>query len=417
MSLDELQSIVTGLSTRMLGVRLDDLPAVVADGLGELCEHFGADRAYALKVDRDFVFELNVEWWAPGVERRTTPVADLPIEAQRFWARTLRSGNVVHIPDVAAADEAAPGAIDALRHDGVRSILFLPLVARGRTVGFLGFEARRSTCRWSEDAIQLMRTVGELFVSAVERGRAEQALEVTARELERRNEELERSNRELEQFASIVSHDLKSPLQVVRGFIELLGNSPEVAGSDRQTYVEAALRGAERMDQLIDNLLAYSRAGQRPASFGAVDLNQLMREVIADSATSIGDADAAVTFEQLPVVQGDPTQLHQLLQNLLSNAVKFRRVDVPAEVHVDASDEGSHWLVRVRDNGIGVDPAHREEIFGMFSRVHGVDRPGSGIGLAVCARVVANHGGRIWVEDGDASGTTFCFTLAKQPAS
>ena len=131
-----------------------------------------------------------------------------------------------------------------------------------------------------------MRTVGELFVSAVERSRAEQALELAARELEQRNEELERSNRELEQFASIVSHDLKSPLQVVRGFVELLGRERRKGhGQPRsQTYVSAALRGAERMDRLIDDLLAYSRAGQRPASFVPIDLNELMSEVLADSA-------------------------------------------------------------------------------------------------------------------------------------
>ena len=156
-----------------------------------------------------------------------------------------------------------------LARDGVNSILFVPLQAREQTIGFMGFEARRSFCSWNDETIALMRTVGELYVSAVDRSRAERALEGAAGELERRNEELERSNRELEQFASIVSHDLKSPLQVVRGFVELLGREAESHGDsgDAQTYVAAALRGATRMDRLIDDLLIYSRAGQRPASF------------------------------------------------------------------------------------------------------------------------------------------------------
>jgi signal transduction histidine kinase len=406
------------MSTRLLGVHLDELPAVVEAGLGELCTYFGVDRAYALKIDENFVFDLNVEWWAPGIPQVTTPVPELPVEAQRFWVRTLRSGKVVHIPDVDDAEGAAAGAVEALKHDGVRSILFLSMLARDATVGFLGLEARRSTCSWSEESIALMRTVGELFVSAVERSRAEQALAMTARELAQRNEELERSNRELEQFASIVSHDLKSPLQVVRGFVELLGRELDQATpTEMQTYVNAALRGAERMDRLIDDLLAYSRAGHRPTRFVPVDLGEVVSEVLADIAALVSDAKASVFVEPLPQVAGDYTQLRQTLQNLINNAVKFRRLDVPAEIRVAATDDSGWWTIRVEDNGIGVERRHREEIFEMFSRVHQGDRPGSGIGLAVCARVVANHNGHIWVEDGPAGGSAFCFTLAKDPAA
>jgi signal transduction histidine kinase len=412
-----LEALVTAMSTRLLGVHLDELPAVVEAGLGELCQYFDVDRAYALKIDENFVFDLNVEWWGAGIPQQATPVTELPTEAQRFWFRSLLSGKVVHIPDVDdAGDAAASDALGALRQDGVKSILFLSMLARGTTVGFLGFEARRTKCSWSEESIALMRTVGELFVSAVERSRAEQALFITARELEQRNQELERSNRELEQFASIVSHDLKSPLQVVRGFVELLGRDLGTATlTETQTYVNAALRGAERMDRLIDDLLAYSRAGQRPTNFVAVDLNQLMNDVLADNASLVSECEASIAVEPLPKVEADPTQVRQLLQNLISNAVKFRRYDVQPAIAVMSSEDSGWWTIRVEDNGIGVERRHREDIFGMFSRVHQEDRPGSGIGLAVCARVVANHNGHIWVEDGPDGGSAFCFTLSKRP--
>ena len=150
-----LEALVTAMSTRLLGVHLDELPAAVQSGLGDLCNYFGVDRSYALKVDEDFVFDLNVEWWAPDVPQQTTAVVDLPIDAQRFWVRTLRSGKVVHLPDVAASGDDAPGVVAALEHDGVQSILFLPLLARGNTVGFLGFEARRERCSWSDESIAL----------------------------------------------------------------------------------------------------------------------------------------------------------------------------------------------------------------------------------------------------------------------
>ena len=417
-----LEDVVTGMSTRFLGAHEQELEGEVTFALQQLCDYFGLDRAYVVKTaTQPQEIELFVEWWGEDVPRTNTPIPQLPIDAQRFWVRTMRGGQPVHVPDVHTdLPDGSEAAMAALAGDGVKSILFVPLRAREEsTVGFMGFEARRNHCSWSDESIALMRTVGELFVGAVDRCRAETELARTAAELEQRNQELERSNSELEQFASIVSHDLKSPLQVVRGFVELLGRQadgdPE-RSSETQTYVAAALRGASRMDRLIDDLLAYSRAGQRPNELVPVDLDVIANEVLADSAALIKDADAVVHVGALPTVPGDPTQLRQLLQNLITNAIKFRRSDVTAEVRVTATDSGDGWTIDVADNGIGIDPEHREEIFGMFSRLQQGDRPGSGIGLAICARVVANHGGRIWVADSDSPGSILRFTLAKHPA-
>ncbi len=411
-----VEDLVTSMSTRFLGTSEEELPSVVEASLGDLCAYFGLDRAYVLKTNEQSPgIDLFVEWWAEGVERAATPISDLPIDAQRFWVRSLRGGRSVHVPDVTRdTPEGGETAMGALQRDGVKSILFVPLHARGAQVGFMGFEGRRRPCRWSDESIALMRTVGELFVSAAERSRAERALALAAAELEQRNAELERSNHELEQFASIVSHDLKSPLQVVRGFVELLGDS-NVQSGDAQTYVAAALRGAARMDRLIDDLLAYSRAGQRPAEFVPVDLDVIAEEVLADSAALISETGAVVSVGPLPTVPGDSTQLRQLLQNLVTNAIKFRRTDVAPEVSVKADDDGDHWTMSVSDNGIGIEPEHRDEIFAMFTRLHHGDRPGSGIGLAICARVVANHGGAIWADGADGGGSCLRFTLSKQP--
>lgn len=416
-----LEDLVTSMSTRFFGVPEHELQEIVEESLGDLCAYFGLDRAYVLKTGDGgpATIDFFVEWWANGVEQQSTPISTLPIDAQRFWLRTLRSGQPVHVPDVNDPPPGGEEAIATLARDGVKSILFVPLQAREQTIGFMGFEARRSYCSWTDETIGLIRTVGELYVSAVDRSRVERALAMTASELERRNEELERSNRELEQFASIVSHDLKSPLQVVRGFVELLGREAESrgAGDDAQTYVSAALRGATRMDRLIDDLLIYSRAGQRPASFVPVELDAIAADVLADSAALIDETDAVVTIDDLPTVEGDPTQLRQLLQNLVTNAIKFRRMEVPASVHVHADDDGDAWTVYVDDNGIGIEPEHREEIFAMFSRLHAGDRPGSGIGLAICARVVANHGGRVQADDSPDGGARLVFTLAKNPSA
>jgi PAS domain S-box-containing protein len=417
-----LEDLVTTMSTRFLGAHEDELPGEVETSLGLLCVYFGLDRAYVLKTDEAGPgIELFVEWWAEGVPRLNTPIPELPVDAQRFWVRSLRAGLPVHVPDVSRdVPSGGESAMTALRGDGVQSILFVPLRARDTQVGFMGFEGRRQPCTWSDESIALMRTAGELFVGAVDRSRAEAALAAAAGELAQRNEELERSNRELEQFASIVSHDLKSPLQVVRGFVELLGRSAESnpdQASEVQTYVAAALRGAARMDRLIDDLLAYSRAGQRPAQLVPVDLDVIASEVLADSAALISETEAVVSVGPLPTVPGDSTQLRQLMQNLVTNAIKFRRVGVTPEVSVTATSADDHWIIDVADNGIGIDAEHREEIFAMFSRLHHGDRPGSGIGLAICARVVANHGGSIWAEDVAREGSLMRFTLSRRPTS
>ena len=417
-----VEDLVTSMSTQFLGAHKEELPEVVESSLRDLCMYFGLDRAYVLKSNEAASgIELFVEWWADGVPRLNTPIPELPIDAQRFWVRSLRAGQPVHVPDVTR--DVPPGgesAVAALRQDGVQSILFVPLRARDTQVGFMGFEGRRQQCTWSDESVALMRTVGELFVGAVDRSQAESALSATAAELEQRNAELERSNRELEQFASIVSHDLKSPLQVVRGFIELLGRQAERdpdRATEIETYVAAALRGAARMDRLIDDLLAYSRAGQRPAELVPIDLDLIAGEVLADSAALIDETEAIVTVGPLPTVPGDATQLRQLLQNLITNAIKFRRIGIRPEVHVSARSKGKHWVIDVADNGIGIDAEHRDEIFAMFTRLHHGDRPGSGIGLAICARVVANHGGSIWVEDVAGEGSLLRFTLSKDPRS
>jgi signal transduction histidine kinase len=171
------------------------------------------------------------------------------------------------------------------------------------------------------------------------------------------------------------------------------------------------------MDRLIDDLLAYSRAGQRPAHLVPVDLDEIAREVLADSAALIRETEATVNVGPLPTVPGDATQLRQLLQNLITNAIKFRRVGVPPEVSVTAASEDDRWVVDVADNGIGIDPERRDEIFTMFSRLHHGDRPGSGVGLAICARVVANHGGTIWAEPVARDGSLLRFTLSTDPTA
>ncbi len=245
----------------------------------------------------------------------------------------------------------------------------------------------------------------ESNVNITHRKQAEEALRQTA-------EDLARSNRDLEQFAYVASHDLQEPLRVVTGFVQLLeqhckGQLDEKAHS----FIEYAVDGAKRMQTLIADLLSYSRVGSRHREPRPTDMGVVLRSALSNLSASIADSAAEITHGELPTVPGDDTQLVQLFQNLVGNAIKFRGEETP-RIHVDARREKDHWLFSVRDNGIGIDPEFHDRIFLIFQRLHGRKQyPGTGIGLAICKRIVEHHGGRIWVESQPRQGTTFCFTL------
>ena len=225
--------------------------------------------------------------------------------------------------------------------------------------------------------------------------------------------ELERSNTDLAQFAYVASHDLSEPLRMVSSFVQLL--SDRYSGqldADADEFIAFAVDGAARMKVLIDDLLSYSRAGGTAAARRPVDCGALVRNALADLDGVVATSGAKVVVGELPIVNGDPAQLAQVFQNLVSNALKFVTQDVPCEVRVSAERLGEAWCFSVQDNGIGIAEEHQERIFLMFKRLHGrSEYPGTGIGLALCHKIVSRFGGRIWVEGESGHGSVFRFTV------
>jgi PAS domain S-box-containing protein len=244
------------------------------------------------------------------------------------------------------------------------------------------------------------------------RKETEDRLASVAVELEHRAAELERSNSDLQEFAYVASHDLSEPLRMVSSYVQLLARRYEgKLDSDADDFIGFAVDGVNRMQRLIDDLLAYSRAGTSEYRFGPVQVEDLVRDTLVGMQTTVSESGATVTVGDLPEVWGDEGQLRQLFQNLMGNGIKFRS-DAPPEVEVTAERQERGWLFRVSDNGIGIDPRHAERIFSVFKRLHGRDEyPGSGIGLSICKRIVERHHGRIWVERSPAGGSTFAFTI------
>jgi PAS domain S-box-containing protein len=238
------------------------------------------------------------------------------------------------------------------------------------------------------------------------------AHKLAAENLKRTAAELARSNEDLQQFAYVVSHDLREPLRTVSGFCGLLRDRYRGQLDQRaDEFIDFAVEGAARMDKLINDLLAYARVGTRGKHFAAVDSAAVFDRAVADLGRVIEETGAEVTRGPLPVVPGDESQLGQLAQNLLANALKFHGPE-PPRVRVSADRAEGGWRFAVRDNGIGIAPPDLGHIFGVFERLHpAAEYPGSGIGLAICKRIVERHGGRLWAESVPGSGSTFFFTL------
>jgi PAS domain S-box-containing protein len=271
---------------------------------------------------------------------------------------------------------------------------------------------------WCEIAIALVRAPDgtpqyeiAVFDDITERKRAEDALREA-------HEELKRSNAELEQFAYVASHDLQEPLRMVSSYTQLLMRRyGERLDGDAKEFTAYIVDGATRMKQLIEDLLAYSRVGTKGKEFKPVPVESALRRAIVNLRTAIEECGASITYDTLPVVRGDDVQLAQLFQNLLGNALKFRSASVP-RIHVSSVAKQDEHEIVVADNGIGIEAQYFERIFMVFQRLHNKgEYPGTGIGLAICKKVVERHGGRIWVESRPGEGSAFHFTLPKEGAA
>ncbi|WNM42526.1 ATP-binding protein [Micromonospora halotolerans] len=261
------------------------------------------------------------------------------------------------------------------------------------------------------DDIDLMRQKIARELDEVREAR--ESIEWVNSQLQKQAEELTRSNRDLEQFAYVASHDLQEPLRKVASFCQLLQRRYAGQLDERaDQYIAFAVDGAQRMQRLINDLLAFSRIGRLTTGFTEVDLNKVMGDVAGQTEAARQYAHAELSWDELPVIRGEEPLLTNLLANLVSNSIKFRRPDVPPKVHVSARLVDGEWEISCRDNGIGIEPEFADKIFVIFQRLHSKDAyPGTGIGLAIVKKIVEYHGGRVWVDTDTPEGTTIRFTL------
>jgi signal transduction histidine kinase len=293
-----------------------------------------------------------------------------------------------------------------------------PEVLRSKVSVFVDLSLKTEMLR--QQAQILTARNAELEKLVEQRREAEQRVMALNSELEARvrarTAELSRSNDELRQFAYAASHDLKEPMRTIASYTQLLSQrySDRLDDSGREFlgYVGDAVK---RMDTLLGDLLTYSQhLGAKPVAFENVNAEAVLFGVLMNLQAAIKETGAQITRDPLPAqVTADFAQLSQLFQNLLSNALKYRKPDAAPQIHISAQENENEWVFSVRDNGVGIEPAYREQVFGIFKRLHGREYPGTGMGLAICKKIVERHGGQIWVESEPGQGSTFLFSVPK----
>jgi len=299
--------------------------------------------------------------------------------------------------------------------------LVVPLRAGRKAVGTIWIVSHDPDHKFDSDDVRIMTCLAtfagvaiHLNASIEAAEREQQRAEESERELAEQGRELTRSNSDLQQFAYSISHDLQEPLRIVANYTELLERrvNGELA-AEIHDFVHTIGTAVHRMKTMIDDLLAYSRlTTDATLTFGETSMNGVLQWALMNLSSAIRENDAVISSDPLPTVDGDHTQLAQVMQNLIGNAIKYRSQETP-KVHISAEPAPGEWVFTVADNGIGMNSKYKDLVFGAFKRLHGREYPGNGIGLAICKRIVERHSGQIWVESEPGKGSKFRFTLPR----
>ncbi|MEH2385285.1 MAG: GAF domain-containing protein [Nostoc sp.] len=378
-----------------------------------------------LQADRVLIFQLWPDGSGTVVQEAVLPGWPVILGENIFdpcfkeeYIERYRQGRVSAIEDIEAA-HIQPCHRKFLQQFAVRANLVVPIFVRDSIWGLLLAHQCAAPRQWNNFETELLQQLANQIGIALSQA---QLLEKETQQ----SQELTRSNAELEQFAYVASHDLQEPLRMVTSYLQLLDQRyKNQLDANADQFITYAVDGARRMQTLINDLLNYSRLSSRRQPFLPVDCSVVLQQAIANLEIAIADSMAVITHDPLPLVMADSTQLTQVFQNLIANAIKFCRHQQP-RIHIGVArgdvnlDEESlsfipladEWLFWVHDNGIGLEPQYAERIFIIFQRLHGRDKyPGTGIGLAICKKIIERHGGRIWVESKPGQGSTFYFTI------
>jgi len=419
----EIEKLVNSISTSFIALEPAEVDNGINSALKDLGEFVGVDRSYVFIMDNSKnVYKISniYKWCNKESEAYIENLEEFKVENHPNVIEKLRQFENVCIPRIS---DLPLEMGKALRSYGIKSIVMVPLIYGESFVGFLGLDSIHKDKDWTQEDIAILKMVGDIFVNALERKKAHQALqhqleveEQMTRELENKTRELSRSNEELNSFAYTVSHDLKAPVVSLQGFSSLLLEGYKDSFDDTgRLYVERIMKNSERMGTLIDDLLELSRIGRIKGQEQLVDISELVSDIASDFSPQLDSKGAKLTITgEMPKVRCDRTRISQVFANLIGNANKFMGDDNDnPTIEVGYESQNGNHLFFVKDNGIGIDKEHHAKIFQIFQRLNDVEVEGTGVGLAIVKKIVENFGGKIWVDSEKGKGTTMYFTVPK----
>lgn len=405
-STPSLERALLDLAVGFVNVPVDALDAAIDHTLRTVGELSGVARSYLFTYDWERLTCTNThEWCAPGVRPVMDQLQQTDLTGMDAWIAAHRSGRVVYRPD--ATDLSLdPAERNEWASQGVTALVSIPLLRRGECVGFVGFDVVDGPKHWSEQDLELLGVLAELLAHAEERRELER--------LRRATEKLAAANEQLAAFAGAVSHDLKAPVSTIQGMLTLLeaGQVPE----ERRTELLArSISAAQRMATMIDRLLGYAAAGREIGTPVPVPLDRVLAFAREHVASELEDRHAQLVVAALPSVLGDEVRLVEVFQNLLANAILHAPDDRTPQLRVRGHRHGDTVTVTVADNGTGIPAADQARVLRSFERGPGVEAPGSGLGLPLCARIVDAHGGSMEIGDSALGGLKVTVLLPAVP--
>ncbi|MFD2033747.1 ATP-binding protein [Belliella marina] len=398
----------------------EDWGFVLQESLSELGSVMDVDRAYFLKnhqypnSGRLFVRHI-CEWCKEGIipQIDNPDYQEIPLELHPEFLKAAMEKS----PFTATRSQLTGASRKILEDQDIKSILLIPIYFKNTFFGTIGFDDCTTERVWLEDDISFLQTIASNLGVAIEKADFENSLKELNHELKISNKNLAASNSELEQFAYAASHDLQEPLRMITSFLALIEKKYDAILDEKgKSYIHFASDGAKRMRNIILDLLEYSRVGRMgEVENQTFDSKAVLIEVIDLLKTQIQFSKAVIRSQDLPMITTKKTAFSQLLQNLISNAVKYQKPNNKPEIRISCKTQGDDWLFSVEDNGLGIAPEYFEKIFVIFQRLH--DRSeysGSGIGLAICRKIIEYLGGNIWVESEIDKGSIFYFTIPQK---
>ncbi|MEL6699516.1 MAG: ATP-binding protein [Bacteroidota bacterium] len=414
----EFEKLIAQVSTDFVRISADEVFEAIDDALARIGKFARVDRSYIFSVSEDGQYFSNThEWCGDEIEPQIQFLQDIPLSSFPWGGELLK--DTFRVEDVSALPKEAEAERDFLAMQGIQSVLIVPMFIEKRWIGFMGFDSVKKRRLFTSEDETLLQLVGQVFANAIKRQEIELALKDANISLEQkvnqRTAALLHSNRSLERFAYMASHDMKEPLRMVISYLQLLEmRSGNALQGDNKEYLDFAVDGAQRMNQLLEAILTYSSLNIKGKPFEEINLEEVIQGVLKNLEFTIHSKQAEIIRPTLPSLEADKFQLIQLFQNLISNALKFQQAGNKPEIFIRVKDQGESYLFSIEDNGIGIPENYQSKIFQVFQRLHARDEyPGSGVGLSICREIVRRHGGKIWVQSLPGQGTTFFFTLNK----